>query len=101
MTLEDIANFCEFKAYTIVLGDSNIGFIQVDGAGVNRNINNYERFLQFNKLRALPFPPTVLKQATLLRIKLGSERQDLSRQEFQTELENFKRKQVTNALPIQ
>lgn len=92
MTLDDVANYCEFKDTAVFLGDPKVGFIRVNGAGVQRNVSNYGRFLAFNELAAMPSPQKVLEAATLFRIERGSESRTLTRQEFEEELEAFRQK---------
>lgn len=94
VTIDDIANFCEFKDCTVVFGSPDIGFIQVDGIGVTTRFNNYRRFLAHHELGSLAPPRKVLERATRFRIQRegGEELRDLSREEFERELKEFQEK---------
>ncbi|HUG42911.1 MAG TPA: hypothetical protein VMN76_01610 [Acidobacteriota bacterium] len=93
MSLEEIASYCEFLDCEVSIGDPDVGFIRVDGSGVSRRFNNYRRFLAHNELSGLPKPRKVLSQATVFRIlRDGEQMRELSREEFEGELEAFQRK---------
>ncbi|HLV00604.1 MAG TPA: hypothetical protein VKZ59_05020 [Acidobacteriota bacterium] len=94
MTIDDIANFCEFKDCSVVFGNPEIGFIKVDGVGVATRFNNYRRFLAHNELAALASPRKVLQEATVFRIQSegGEELRVLNREEFEQELREFQEK---------
>lgn len=91
VTIDDIANFCEFKDCSVVFGSPEIGFVQVDGIGVTTRFNNYRRFLLHHELGSLASPRKVLQEATVFRIQRegGEELRDLSREEFEQELREF------------
>ncbi|MDA2937700.1 hypothetical protein MYX75_05485 [Acidobacteria bacterium AH-259-A15] len=91
MTIEDIANFCEFKDCEVSLGDPVVGFIQIDGTGVKRP-NNFQRYLSFHELSALASPKKVLGKASTFKVQRGNEVQAFNRKEFKRELEAFQQK---------
>ena len=91
MVIEDIASFCEVRDCEINLGDSQVGFIQIDGNGLKR-LNNYHRYLSLNELSAFPSADKVVKQASIFTIRRGQETETLSRAQFERELEDFRRK---------
>ena len=88
MTLEDIANYCEFKDCQISLGSPETGFVRLDGNGLQK-ANNYRRFLSLNELAAAPSPKKVLEAAQVFKVRRGEEESSLSREEFEAELRKF------------
>ena len=94
MTIDDIANFCEFKDCSVAFGSPDIGFIQVNGIGVTTRFNNYRRFLAHHELGSLAPPRKVLEKATVFRIQRegGEDLRELSREEFEQELNIFREK---------
>jgi hypothetical protein len=91
LNLEDIASFCEFRDCEISLGGPQIGFIHLNGNGVKYNYN-YDRFLSLSELSALAKPADVLKQAAIFKIRRGGQVRELSRAEFEMELQDFQQK---------
>jgi hypothetical protein len=91
VTLEDIASFCEFKDCEVSLGDPGIGFIHVNGNGVKYNYN-YDRFISLRELSALVKPTDLLGQATLFKVRRGGQVRELSRADFEAELQDFRQK---------
>jgi len=91
MTIEDVADYCEFKDCAVVLGDPSVGFVSVDGGGYQKR-NNFSRFLSFNELSALPSPNKVLEKATTFRIQLPGGENVLTREQFEQELSAFRKK---------
>lgn len=92
LTIDQIADFCEFKDCTVTLGDPEAGFIHVDGTG-RRRPYNYGRFLSFRELGAEPLRNSeVVERATVFKIRRGSDERVLNRHEFETEWEDFLRK---------
>ncbi|MEE8583711.1 MAG: hypothetical protein V3T83_02550 [Acidobacteriota bacterium] len=88
MTVEEIADYCEFKNCQIRLGDPATGFIRIDGNGV-QEASNYGRFLSLNELAAAPSPRKVVESATVFKVRhVGGER-SLARQEFEAEYQRF------------
>lgn len=94
VTIDDIANFCEFKDLSVVFGSPDIGFIRVDGVGVTTRFNNYRRFLLHHELGSLASPGKVLEEATVFHIQRegGEELRELSRDDFEQELSEFQEK---------
>ncbi|MBI4446832.1 MAG: hypothetical protein HY645_13110 [Acidobacteria bacterium] len=89
LTIERIADFCEFKDCAIVAGDPDAGYIQIDGNGI-RLPNNYHRFLSFNELSGRPVhPQQVLDKATCFRLQSGTDTRELNRETFEAELNDF------------
>ncbi|HSR66538.1 MAG TPA: hypothetical protein VLU25_01230 [Acidobacteriota bacterium] len=86
MTIDDIANYCEFKDCQVSLGSPEAGFIHVDGYGLVRNTYNYRRFLALNELGALSSPDQVVEAAQTFKIKDARGERSLDRQAFQTEM---------------
>lgn len=92
LTIEQMADFCEFKDCAVTVGDPETGFIDIDGTG-RRRPYNYGRFLSFRELGAEPLRTSeVVDRATVFKIRRGSEERVLNRQEFETELQDFLRK---------
>ena len=91
MTIEDVADYCEFKECAVLLGDPNVGFISVDGGGYQKR-NNFARFLSLNELSALPSPKKVLEKATSFRVQLPKGETAMTREEFEGELSAFRKK---------
>ena len=67
MTIDDIANFCQFTSCQVSLGASDAGFIQIAGTGVERR-PNYDRYLSFNEMSAFPSPKAVLAEASVFKV---------------------------------
>lgn len=88
MTVDEIANYCEFKDCQVTLGDPAAGFIRIDGNGV-RKASNYNRFLSHNELAAAPSPRKVLDSATVFKIRRGDADQQLTRPEFEADYQRF------------
>lgn len=88
MTIQDIADFCEFKDCEVSLGDPEVGFIPVDGTGVRRQYN-YNRYLAHNELSGLPSPRRVLDKASVFKVRTGDQVQVFDREQFQRELQAF------------
>ena len=88
LTIDEVANFCEWKDCRVTVGDAELGFVHIDGRGVNQS-SNYRRFLSLNELAALPSPKDVVEKATLFKIEHGGEQRSLSRDEFRSEYEKF------------
>ena len=91
MTIEDVADYCEFKDCAVALGDPSIGVISVDGGGYQKRYN-FARFLSLNELSALPSPKVVLEKATAFRVQLPTGELVLTREEFERELRVFREK---------
>jgi hypothetical protein len=89
VTIEDVADYCEFKDCAISLGSEEAGFIDVDGGGYRRRYN-YDRFLSLNELSALPSPRQVMQKAASFTVKRAAVTVVLSREEFERELRRFR-----------
>ncbi len=91
MTIDEIADFCQFTGCRITLGSADAGFIRIAGTGVEQRAN-FSRYLAFNEMAALPSPRAVLTEASVFKVHQDEEERTLDRQQFQTELDTFKRK---------
>jgi|GEM_PF-2030571 len=91
MTLEDIADFCQFTGCQIRLGSTEAGFIQIAGTGVQRRAN-FGRYLSFNEMSALPSPQVVLAEASVFKVHQDGEERTVDREQFQKELAVFQKK---------
>ena len=91
MTIEDIANFCQFTGCQVSLGSPDAGFIQVAGTGVVRPAN-FDRYLSFNEMAALPSPKAVVAEASVFKVHQEGEERTLDREQFQRELKAFQKK---------
>ena len=91
MTIDDIANFCQFTGCRVSLGSADAGFIQMAGTGVQRRAN-FGRYLSFNEMSALPSPKAVLTEASIFKVSQDSEERTLDREQFQKELKAFQKK---------
>ena len=91
MTIDDVADFCQFTGSRITLGSADAGFIRIAGTGVERRAN-FDRYLAFNEMSALPSPKVVLAEASVFKVHQGGEERTLDRRQFQTELETFQKK---------
>ncbi len=88
MTIDEIANYCEFKDCQITLGDPAAGFVRIDGNGLQK-ASNYRRFLSLNELAAAPSPRKVLESATVFKVRSGGGERSLARKEFEAEYQQF------------
>ena len=91
MTIDEIANFCQFTSCQVSLGASDAGFIQIAGTGVER-CANYDRYLSFNEMSAFPSPKAVLAEASVFKVHQGDTERTLDREQFQQELKAFQKK---------
>jgi len=91
MTLDEIADFCQFTGCQVSLGSTEAGFIQIAGTGVQRSAN-FDRYLSFNELSALPSPKAVLAEASVFKVHQDGEKSTLDREQFQKKLEIFQKK---------
>ncbi|HSR50442.1 MAG TPA: hypothetical protein VLV83_06410 [Acidobacteriota bacterium] len=86
MTIDDIANYCEFKDCEVSLGSPEAGFIRVDGYGLVRNTNNYRRFHMLHELGSMASPKDVIGAAESFKIKDADGQRSLDRQAFEAEM---------------
>ncbi len=91
MTIDEIADFCQFTSCQVTLGASDAGFIQIAGTGIERRVN-YDRYLSFNEMSALPSPKAVLAEASVFKVHQGDTERTLDREQFQQELKAFQKK---------
>ena len=89
MTIDDIADFCEFQDCVVTAGNPEIGAITIDGRGYQKR-NNYMRFLSFNELSGLPSPLEALRKATYFQIRRDNQTTEVSREEFEQQLSRFR-----------
>ncbi len=88
MTIDEIADYCEFKGCTVALGDPDVGFIHVDGRGLRRS-NNYGRLLAMHELGAVASPSAVLEAASVFKVRRGEDVQALTRDAFEIDHRKF------------
>ena len=91
ITIDEIADFCQLTSCQVSLGASDAGFIQIAGTGVER-CANYDRYLSFNEMSALPSPKAVLAEASVFKVHQGDTERTLDREQFQQELKAFRRR---------
>jgi hypothetical protein len=91
MTIDDIADFCQFTGCRVSLGSADVGFIEIAGTGVQRSAN-FSRYLSFNELSELPSPKAVVAKASIFRVNQDGKEKTLDREQFQTELKAFQKK---------
>ena len=89
MSIEEITNYCRIMGCTVSFGDSEIGFVHIDGNGVREKTHNYRRFLAHNELSELTAPAAALQAATIFRIQYDDQIEELSRDKFQEALDLF------------
>lgn len=88
MTVDRIADYCEFTNATVSAGSPETGFVEIDGTGLTSSFNAYRRFLAHRELAGLAEADEVIAGATVFRIQREESRQ-LSREEFEAELARF------------
>ena len=88
MTIDEIADYCQFKGCAVRVGSPDSGFVEVDGNGIRRS-NNYRRFQSLNEMAGAPSPARIVETATVFKIRRGSEEKVLDGEEFRAELERF------------
>ena len=91
LMIKDIISFCAVKNCEINLGDPKIGFITINGSGLERS-NNYHRYFSLNELSSFPSPEKVIKEASIFTIHLGQKAKTLDRIQFEQELKIFQQK---------
>ena len=91
LMIKDIISFCAVKNCEINLGDPQIGFIKINGSGLERS-NNYQRYFSLNELSSFPSPEKVIKEASIFIIHLGQKSKTLDRIQFEQELKTFQQK---------
>ncbi len=89
MNINDLADFCEFHDCTVTTGNPEIGAVSIDGRGYQKR-DNYRRFLSFNELSGLPAPRDVLAKATYFRIHRDNQTVELTREDFERQLDRFR-----------
>jgi len=89
--IKDITSFCAVKNCEIQLGDPQVGFIQINGSGLERS-NNYRRYFSLNELSSFPSPEKVIKEASIFIIHLGQKTKTLNRIQFEQKLKIFQQK---------
>ncbi len=92
MTIDDIANYCEFRDYKVSVGHPDYGFIQIDGTGLEDRSYTYGRFQMLNEVSSLPSPRQVLEHADTFKVIRGGELRTLDRETFEAELKEFQEK---------
>ncbi len=92
VTIQDIADFCEFTDCGVSVGGPEAGFIHIDGTGLRSRSYTWGRFNMLHEVNALPSPRQALEKATVFQIKRGESLRSLTREEFEQELESFRRK---------
>ncbi len=92
MTVDDIANFCQYKDCKVSAGDPETGFIQIDGTGLESRAYTWGRFSMLHEVNALPNPAKALAGATIFRISKEDSTTALNREEFEKLLEEFQAK---------
>ena len=91
MTIDEISDFCQFTSCQVTLGASDAGFIQIAGTGIERRAN-YDRYLSFNEMSALPSPKAVLAEASVFKVHPDDTERTLDREQFQQKLKAFQEK---------
>ena len=91
LMIKDIISFCAVRDCEINLGDPKIGFIKINGNGLERS-NNYHRYFSLNELSSFPSPEKVIKEASTFTIHLGQKSKTLDRIQFEQELKIFQKK---------
>ena len=91
VSIDDIASYCEVKDCTVSFGDSESGYVTIDGGGVTGKFNNYRRFLMLNELSSLPDPHKVLEESKTFRVTSSEGLNTLSREDFEQELSRFQK----------
>lgn len=86
MTIDEIANYCEFRDCEVSLGSPQAGFIRVDGYGLVRKTNNYRRFHMLHELRSMASPKDVIAAAQTFKIKDAQGERSLDREAFEAEM---------------
>ncbi len=89
MSIDDIADFCEFHDCVVTAGSPETGAVTIDGRGYQKR-NNYMRFLSLNELSGLPSPLEVLQRAIYFQIRRDTGTVQVSREEFEQQLSRFR-----------
>ncbi len=84
MTIEDIANYCQFKGCRAIVGSPDVGFVHIDGDGVSRSAN-YGRFHMLNELASQPVDSEVVANASIVKIEGDGDVRQLTPEEFESE----------------
>lgn len=92
MTIDDIADFCQYKDCTVAAGGPETGFIRIDGTGLENRAYTWNRFSMLHEVNALPSPAKALEKATIFRISKEESTTAFNREEFERMLEEFQAK---------
>lgn len=92
MTIDEVANYCEFKDCTVSAGDPEAGFVHIDGTGVENRSYTWGRFNMLHEVSSLPSPRKVIEKASVFKIRRGASVRTLTREEFERDLAEFQSK---------
>ncbi len=92
MTIDDIANFCQYKDCKVSAGAPETGFVHIDGTGVQSRAYTWNRFSMLHEVNAIPNPTKALANASVFRVTKEDSTTALNREEFERLLEEFQAK---------
>jgi hypothetical protein len=81
LTLSDLKTFCALRNCSLRVGNSEVGFLDIDADGVI-NPRAYSSFNPAGEMIGRPNPSTVLRTATEFIVKENGQTQTLNREEF-------------------
>lgn len=92
MTIDEIADYCEFLDCKVSAGHADHGFVHIDGTGIQDRSYTYNRMNLLHEVSALPSPRQVLAHADTFKVTRGDQTRKLNREEFERELAEFRKK---------